>query len=392
MTGGEEYQIKEILLKKLLGKELSESEEDTFNSWLENPENKAFYEEHLANRKLFDVTAQVLHLNEPRLDSKMREAFHEKPKRRLLRRIMPYAAAASVLFLVGGLLYRQTRPAAAPRERLAGIKVILPATNRARLKLSNGSVVYLDSTRNGRIATQGNVNIIKTGGELAYSSQRDATQIPTGMNELSVPRAGQFQLRLPDGTHVWLNSETDISYPISFGAERRIKINGEAFLDVAKDDNKPFIVETAHSVSRVLGTTFNVNAYMEDSVEMITVVSGAVSVLSQNNSLTLRPGDQAVERQGKLSLEFPNLQAVTAWRRGFFNFENADARSIMRQISRFYNVSVRYEGEPSGETYDGLISRDLNLSEALSLLNKMDIQATLIDDKTIVVAPKTAPK
>jgi ferric-dicitrate binding protein FerR (iron transport regulator) len=322
----------------------------------------------------------------------MREAIDEKPKRRPVRRIIAYTAAASVLFLVGGFLYRQIGPANAHRERLVGVKEILPATNRARLKLSNGSVVYLDSTKNGKIATQGNVTIIKTAGELAYASQQNATDRQIGINELSVPRAGQFQLRLPDGTRVWLNSGTDISYPISFGAERRVKINGEAFLDVAKDGNKPFIVETAHSLTRVLGTTFNVNAYTEDSVEMITVVSGAVSVLSQNNSLTLRPGDQAFERQGKLSLELPNIQAVTAWRRGFFNFENADVRSIMRQISRFYDVSVRYEGQPSGETYDGLISRDLNLSEALSLLNKLDIKATLTDDKTIIVTPQTAPK
>ncbi|HEX3386229.1 MAG TPA: DUF4974 domain-containing protein, partial [Mucilaginibacter sp.] len=134
------------------------------------------------------------------------------------------------------------------------------------------------------------------------------------------------------------------------------------------------------------------NAYVEDSVEMITVVSGAVSVISSNRNLKLRPGEQAFEKDDKLYLNHPNIQAITAWRRGFFYFQDADVQSIMRQISRFYDVSVRYEGEPSKETYDGLISRDLNLSESISLLNKLSIRAKLTGDKTIVVAPEPLKK
>jgi hypothetical protein len=303
-------------------------------------------------------------------------------------------AAASVILIAGGLYYFQTRPAHKTNAALAKVQDVLPATNRARLKLSNGSVIYLDSTRNGKIATQGNVGIIKTGEELAYaappkSSAKAAGVDESGTNELSVPRGAVFQIRLPDGTRVWLNSATDISYPVTFGLERRVKINGEAFLDVAKDQEKPFIVETTHSITQVLGTTFNVNAYTEDSVEMITVLSGAVRVESSDRNLTLHPSDQAFERQGKLTLQHPNIQAITAWRRGFFYFQEADVQSIMRQISRFYDVSVRYEGKPSTETYDGLISRDLKLTDALSLLNRLNIKATLTGDKTIIVAPSS---
>jgi ferric-dicitrate binding protein FerR (iron transport regulator) len=135
-----------------------------------------------------------------------------------------------------------------------------------------------------------------------------------------------------------------------------------------------------------------VNAYSEDSVEMITVISGAVSVASSGRSLTLHPSDQALERQDNLTLQHPNIQAITAWRRGFFYFQDADVPSIMRQISRFYDVAVRYEGRTSTETYDGLISRDLKLTDALSILNRLNIKATLSGDKTIIVAPESPQK
>jgi transmembrane sensor len=388
----EDKRLREILLKKLLEQELSETEKRELDLWLEDPANQAFFENQLQSGKLFEVAGQVMTMDESRLDQKMQQAFYAKPERRPVRRIFAYVAAASVILIAGVVFYIQTRSAHANVPQLAKTQDVLPATNRARLKLSNGSVIYLDSTRNGKIADQGNVSITKTGEELAYAAPQKSYAVPAGMtesgtNELSVPRGAIFQIRLPDGTRVWLNSATDISYPVTFGPERRVKINGEAFLDVAKEQNKPFIVETAHSTTRVLGTTFNVNAYTEDSVEMITVISGAVSVESFNRNLTLHPNDQAFEKQDKLTLHHPNIQAITAWRRGFFYFQEADVQSIMRQISRFYDVSVHYEGRPSTETYDGLISRDLKLTDALSLLNRLNIKATLTGDKTIIVAP-----
>lgn len=390
----EDKRLREILIKKLLEQDLSETEKRELDLWLEDPANRAFFESQLQSGKLFEVAGQVMAMDESRLDQKMHQALYAKPERRPVRRIFAYVAAASVILIAGGLYYFQTRPAHKTNAALAKVQDVLPATNRARLKLSNGSVIYLNSTRNGKIATQGNVGIIKTGEELAYaapprSSAKAAGVDESGTNELSVPRGAVFQIRLPDGTRVWLNSATDISYPVTFGLERRVKINGEAFLDVAKDQEKPFIVETTHSITQVLGTTFNVNAYTEDSVEMITVLSGAVRVESSDRNLTLHPSDQAFERQGKLTLQHPNIQAITAWRRGFFYFQEADVQSIMRQISRFYDVSVRYEGKPSTETYDGLISRDLRLTDALSLLNRLNIKATLTGDKTIIVAPSS---
>jgi ferric-dicitrate binding protein FerR (iron transport regulator) len=379
---------KEVFIKKLLGEQLSEIEAAELERWLQDPTNRAFYQRYLQSGQFSEVADQVLHLDEARLDRKMSAAIQSARQRRI-QRIIAYTAAASIMLLAGGFLYWQARSANALQAQLAKTKEILPAANKARLKLANGSIIYLDSTRNGKIATQGTVSITKTAGELAYLAPKESPIQPAGMNELSVPRAGQFQLKLPDGTHVWLNSGTDIKYPVTFGAERRVTISGEAFLDVAKNPDKPFIVETAHTVTQVLGTTFNVNAYVEDSLAMITVLSGTVVVASLDKHLTLRPGEQAFQRQNKISLEHPNIQAVTAWRRGFFYFQNANVQSIMKQISRFYDVAIRYEGQPSPESFDGLISRDLNLSQTLSLLNKLNIKVTLTNNRIIVVTPST---
>jgi ferric-dicitrate binding protein FerR (iron transport regulator) len=379
---------KEALQRKLIGEKLSATEAADLELWLQVPANKAFYDRYLQSGQFPQVVDQVLDLDESRLDRKMSEATKSVPRRHI-RRIIAFTAAASIMLLVGGFLYWQARPTNTSKDQTARAREIPPATDKARLKLANGSIIYLDSTRNGKIATQGTVSITKTAGELAYLVPKESPAQQAGINELSVPRAGQFQLKLPDGTHVWLNSGTDIKYPVAFGSERRVSINGEAFLDVAKDPSKPFIVETEHTVTQVLGTTFNVNAYVEDSVAMITVLSGSVVVASLDKHLTLRPGEQAFQRQDRLSLEHPNVQVTTAWRRGFFNFQNANVQSIMKQISRFYDVTIRYEGQPSPETYDGLISRDLNLSQTVELLNKLNIKATLTNNRTIVVSPPT---
>lgn len=397
----EQNRLREILQKRLLNQELTASEERDLAIWLTDPANKVFYDEHIQSRKVQEVAGQVLDLNEGRLDRKMqgalRPAMHPVPQLRPARRTRVWWAAAGIVLLAGGVWLWETRSADKENNLVATARPILPATNRARLKLANDSIVYLDSTRNGTIATQGKVAVTKTGGELSYDTPTASAgqAIPTGsiaMNELSVPRAGQFQLRLPDGTRVWLNSATDISYPVAFGKERRIRINGEAYLDVVKDPDKPFIVETARGITQVLGTSFDVNAYADDSVEMITVISGAVSVRSGQRMIRLNPGEQAYQRADRFSLEHPNLPAITAWRRGFFYFQDADVRTIMRQISRFYNVTVRYETQPSAETYDGLISRDQTLAEVLAGLNKLNIRATLAGDSAILVAPQTSQK
>ena len=221
----EDKRLREILIKKLLEQDLSETEKRELDLWLEDPANRAFFESQLQSGKLFEVAGQVMAMDESRLDQKMHQALYAKPERRPVRRIFAYVAAASVILIAGGLYYFQTRPAHKTNAALAKVQDVLPATNRARLKLSNGSVIYLDSTRNGKIATQGNVGIIKTGEELAYaapprSSAKAAGVDESGTNELSVPRGAVFQIRLPDGTRVWLNSATDISYPVTFGLER----------------------------------------------------------------------------------------------------------------------------------------------------------------------------
>jgi ferric-dicitrate binding protein FerR (iron transport regulator) len=234
---------------------------------------------------------------------------------------------------------------------------------------------------------QGNVTITKSGGHLQYKTSGASDLVSNGDNVLSVPRGGQFMLTLPDGTMVWLNSASDVTYPVAFGSERRVKLSGEAFFAVAKDAKRPFYVETAGETIQVLGTSFNVKAYPDDSAEATTLIDGGVSVSSSEKSLKLKPGEQAFEKTGSISLLHPNVQAVTAWRRGFFSLQDADIKDIMKQFGRYYDVQVIFKGAISPEKYTGLVSRDLDLSDAMLLLRHLHINATLTD-RIITVEPE----
>lgn len=375
----------------MLEKELTADETQQLQGWLSVPENREFFDSAIESGELHRVANQAIDWNETRLDRKMAAAVDMNTTRPTRIKILAFVVAASILVLVvsASLFYHQTQRPGASKGITKIAKDILPATNKARLKLANGDIVLLDSTRNGQIATQGNMLITKSHGQIAYNSTSGTATPLTVVNELTVPRGGQFELRLPDGSHVWLNSSTVITYPVTFAEQRRVKIDGEAFFDIVGDPNKPFIVETPHGTTQVLGTTFNLTAYDDDEAELTTVISGAVRVTVANKDLTLRSGEQALENKDKLSLQHPNVQSVTAWRRGFFHFDNANVQSIMRQLSRFYDVTVTYQGQPSNETYDGLISRDLKLTDALSVLNNLNIKATLTD-RTITVSPATA--
>src|SRR6185312_854122 len=231
-------QLQDILLKKMLGQDLTGTEEAALASWLKDPANKSWYEKELESGNVFKVASKVLDWNEPRLDEKMRAALTPKPQTKPIRRIGSWLAAASVLlfFLVGIWLYREfLHRGGRGTEGVAAtgtVAQILPATNKARLRLANGTVLLLDSTRNGRIAMQGRVSITKAAGKLAYTSPGQSSIPEVGQNELMVPRGGQFELQLPDGAHVWLNSATDISYPVTFRKERRVRIDGEAYFEV----------------------------------------------------------------------------------------------------------------------------------------------------------------
>jgi len=215
----------------------------------------------------------------------------------------------------------------------------MPGTNRGTLKLADGRIIQLDTAGSGQLALQGSSRIIKDNkGHLNYEKAGQGGEDP-GYNTLSTPRAAQFQVTLPDGTQVWLNNASSLTYPVAFtGKDRRVQLTGEAFFDVAKAPSKPFHLEAKGQEVEVLGTSFNISAYEDEGMQQTTLIEGAIKVKTATKSAILHPGDQARVTNADLSIARPDIRSVIAWRNGFFNFANADVKTIMRQIARWYDV------------------------------------------------------
>jgi len=268
---------------------------------------------------------------------------------------------------------------------------ILPGTNKATLTLSNGQKISLDDVANGEIAQQAGISITKSGdGQLIYTAVSGDKAIPIAQNTISTPRGGQYQLILPDGTKVYLNAASTLSYPTAFqDKERLVELNGEAYFEVAKNKFLPFRVKSRQQIVEVLGTHFNVNAYADEGAIRTTLLEGAVKISAGINTQIMRPGQQAILNKNtadKIVITEVNTDKVIAWKNGVFSFENEDLKSVMRQISRWYNVEVIYTGVSSDEKYYGEISKNSKLGEVFEILELNNVHFD-VEGKTIKVSP-----
>ncbi len=273
---------------------------------------------------------------------------------------------------------------------------IKPGGNKAILTLANNQKIILTDVKNGQLAQQGNIIIHKTkDGLVVYSVSAATSQTgrvssakATAYNTISTPRGGQYQVILPDGSHVWLNSASSIKYPITFaGNNREVKITGEAYFEVAHNAAKPFSVITKGQTVRVLGTHFNINAYGDEQMIKTTLLEGSVRVTANNNIHILKPGEQSrLTLDGDLKVNEANLAEAVAWKNGLFYFENTSLQNVMRQLARWYGVEIDYEGKIPNRTFTGAIHRDVNVSEVLQILKYTKVNFK-INGKKIVVTP-----
>lgn len=302
-------------------------------------------------------------------------------------------AAACGLFILSGAYYYHLSTSAHPTPIVATApaKDVAPGGNRAMLTLSDGSQIPLDSAGNGVLAQQGNTRITKlSNGQLAYD-ESGAAAGKVLYNTMSTPLGGQYKLILPDGTAVWLNAGSSIYYPTAFtGHERMVTITGEAYFEVAKNETMPFVVKANNTTIEVLGTHFNINAYKDEASTNTTLQEGAVKIIAQQQQQTLKPGQQArVHANGQAIqiVDHVDLSQVLAWKEGFFNFNDADLPTVMRQLSRWYNVEVKYEGDIPQRVFSGEIGRNLTLSQVLKGLSKTRIRYRIENGNRIVIQP-----
>ena len=332
-------------------------------------------------------------------------------------------AAAAMLILGSGAYLWSLHKKDAPSLSNRLPNDVAPGGNRAILTLSDGTTIALDSAASGAIARQGNASVVKSSnGGIAYNSQEatNGADAAVLMNTLRTPRGGQYSLTLPDGTRVWLNAASAITYPASFtGKERRVNVTGEVYFEVATDKTRPFIADVdGLSSIEVLGTHFDVNSYTDEGPVRTTLLEGRVRVAvtgtnsEQEPPVILKPGQQAqVSRPGlagskplaaagqagqqaqpngghRLSvINNPNIDGVMAWKNGLFNFENAGLEEVMRQLERWYDVDVVYEKGIPDIRFEGEISRDIKLSDLLKVLARADVKFRIEQGRRLVVLP-----
>jgi ferric-dicitrate binding protein FerR (iron transport regulator) len=309
----------------------------------------------------------------------------------LLRRNgMRVAAAAVIILLLGGVAFYRAHTQA--KKELAAAPPptapeIAPGHNGAILTLANGSKLVLDSLKKGKLATQGATDVLLNNDQLTYHVQHPAGA-ELSYNTLTVPRGHQFQVVLPDGTKVWLNAASSLRYPTFFaGAERRVEITGEAYFEVAHNAAHPFIVKKGETEIKVMGTHFNINAYDEESSQHITLLEGSVQVTKGNNRTVIKPGQQAQVSNGIQVADNVDLEQVVAWKDGKFQFgETADIRTVMRQIANWYDVDVEYKGTITNHI-GGTMSRNVNLSQVLKMLETTGVVRFLVNGRSIEVMP-----
>jgi ferric-dicitrate binding protein FerR (iron transport regulator) len=277
--------------------------------------------------------------------------------------------AAVIVFALGVGLFKFLYHK--PENPIAKQSPILPGKQGAILTLADGSTVSLDSIKNGVIATQGGATAKVVNGKLMYEVSGNEVVY----NTMTTPRGRQFQMDLPDGSQVWLNANSSITYPTVFaGNERKVKIKGEAFIEVVKNSAKIFKVNVNdRDEIEVLGTSFNVEAYDDEDAIKTTLLEGAVKVSLKNkeraSTVALKPGQQAGDENEELRLvNDVDINKVIAWKRGVFNFDDADLQTTMKQLARWYDVDIEYEGKVPAKTFGGEISRNVPLSKVLEML------------------------
>lgn len=376
------------LLLRYLRHEATPTEQQAVEEWLnENEENRAFFNQLQSEEGLIAETKFFSQTEKEQAWHQLQKAI--KPKTRTLWPRIAAAASIILCLSAGGyfLLHKQT-----PKQQIAQNQLIhndiAPGGNKAILT-SNGRKYVLDSAKNGTISNKGGIAIDKKSDGLISYNAASGNGISTMIYDtLTIPRAGTHKLILSDGSKIWLNAATTIRYPEKFiGNERKVElISGEAYFEVVHNDKMPFRVVSKNQVIEDIGTHFNINAYEDEPFIITTLIEGKVKVTNQQNTVLLKPGQQALLKNGHFKVEDANADMAIAWKNGLFRFENTSLPEVMRQVSRWYNVEISYEGKIPDRTFTGKIHRDVNASEALEILKFTKVNFK-IEGKKIIVTP-----
>ncbi len=324
---------------------------------------------------------------------------YDRSGKHVVRAWYQVGIAASILAMLSIGLYFytnrtiDTQIALSESETIKEKAIIKPGGDKAVLTLSDGSKIILEDAKNGLLANQAGVSIQKTAdGELLYSFAKNVSVVSEELpeeviyNTIETPFGGKYQINLPDGSKVWLNSASALRFPALFsGKTREVELNGEAYFDVAKNPNKPFKVITRDQIVEVLGTQFNINSYADEGTFKTTLIEGSVKIIYKDRVVLLSPGQQFQPNMKSSKVIDADTEEVTAWKNGYFLFKDEDIRSIMRKVSRWYNVEVNYSGNIPDVGFGGNISRSKDINEVLNVLQLTNAVHFKVEGRRITV-------
>jgi ferric-dicitrate binding protein FerR (iron transport regulator) len=373
--------INNIVVKAITDEELNQAERITLDEWLAEEANRALFE-NLKNKdyllqKLIEAHDVDVEGDKVLLDQKMAKV-QSIIKRKAWYRDVATAAAVIVLLTAAALFWLNTRKTGNPEIAKGNIPVkqkeVVPGQTKASLTLADGKKLVLDSAATGQLAQQGAMIVVNENSTLVYKGNGQPSNAAL-FNILSTGNGQTYGMVLADGSKVWLNAGASIRYPVAFtGNERKVEVTGEAYFEVAHQADKPFVVHVSNQKGdemdvQVLGTRFNINAYMDEADMKTTLLEGSVKISVGDSQTLLEPGCQAQVSHGMATV-FPgaDLNAAIAWKNGMFNFEKADIDGVMRQLTKWYDISVVYEGPKPTKQFKGEMERNLTLPQVLNAL------------------------
>ncbi|RAJ08630.1 FecR family protein [Chitinophaga skermanii] len=394
--------IAALLHKKLVGETLLAEEQQLLEDWASQSADNAALLNKIQNEASVHKMLQTWYNIEQNREENKGRFFSQlaalskesqQPKFNFFKsRIVRYAAAAVVLMGVStyALLHSDLhQPATRKVVALKETTPIAPGRDGAILTLADGSQLVLDSAGNGVVASQNGANVVLQNGQLTYNAA-DLQPGEIVYNNVRTPKGRQFKLVLPDGTKVWLNAASSIKYPTAFsGKERHVELQGEAYFEVAQNEQLPFKVQTGEATEiQVLGTSFNINAYTNEHSIRTTLLEGAVRINAYSHTATLKPGQQAAVKpqlSQMVILNAVDTDQILAWKNGLFNFENASLDEIMRQLERWYDIEVVYEKGIPAARFGGWINKQNTLQDVLQILESSNVHFHLEGRKLIVM-------
>lgn len=388
------HEQNEIEWRTIMGKmkgDLSVEEERQFQVWYDaNPKHRVYFKRLLDMWEkgeyatiLIDVEALITDFDRY---AKRRVARH---KISVYRRLMHMAAVMALFIVLGGVVFFLT--GRGTMENVTSLVKLEPGSSRGMLTLADGTIVSLDEIKEGVINENGTL-IQSMQGEISYVPGTPLEKGKKENNMMTVPRGGEYSLVLSDGTKVWLNSQSQLRYPVRFeGKERVVELEGEAYFEVARDAGMPFIVKAGGHEVKVYGTCFNVSAYREDGNLVTTLEEGKVGLLAYGEEYFLEPGEQAsvVSDTKKVLVRAVNTSIYCSWRGGAFLFEEERLETILTRLSRWYNVDVFYQNESLKDLhFTGDLGRYEDFSDLLSLIEMTTNVYFNVKGQTITVLSK----